>query len=221
MVISVSLSLMEPGLVLTRKLNKEVKGQCDTHSWWTGWSTDTRQNQDQEPSLCSADLVFLHSGSAHKHTHTRISHGRHSVDRPCAAATPTASPSFLQVSRCQVEVCWWCSEDWTHSWTGRSLWSWNTKTDVKRLTTIGRYNWLTVGRSKRSRDISSTHLWISITSSAIMRPIFPAPALVPPGIPGTVCNARLPPPAEPIRRSRVRNKDVTKMSRRRGGAVVG
>lgn len=29
-------------------------------------------------------------------------------------------------------------------------------------------------------------LCISITSSAIMRPIFPAPGLVPPGIPGTV-----------------------------------
>lgn len=38
------------------------------------------------------------------------------------------------------------------------------------------------------------YLWISITSSAIMRPIFPAPALVPPGMPGTVCSARLPPP---------------------------
>lgn len=31
-----------------------------------------------------------------------------------------------------------------------------------------------------------TCLWISMISSAIIRPIFPAPALVPPGIPGTV-----------------------------------
>lgn len=52
--------------------------------------------------------------------------------------------------------------------------------------------WLTDFRLKCSTD---SHLWISITSSAIMRPILPAPALVPPGMPGTVCSARLPPPA--------------------------
>lgn len=45
-----------------------------------------------------------------------------------------------------------------------------------------------------ARHGSHSHLWISITSSAIMRPILPAPALVPPGMPGTVCSARLPPP---------------------------
>lgn len=44
--------------------------------------------------------------------------------------------------------------------------------------------------------LQTLHLWISITSSAIMRPIFPAPARVPPGMPGTVCSARLPPPAK-------------------------
>lgn len=44
------------------------------------------------------------------------------------------------------------------------------------------------------RGTRAAHLWISITSSAIMRPILPAPALVPPGMPGTVCRARFPEP---------------------------
>lgn len=35
-------------------------------------------------------------------------------------------------------------------------------------------------------QLGVTCLWISMISSAIIRPIFPAPALVPPGIPGTV-----------------------------------
>lgn len=54
----------------------------------------------------------------------------------------------------------------------------------------------TLGWFVESPERVCSHLWISITSSAIMRPILPAPARVPPGMPGTVWRARFPPPAE-------------------------
>lgn len=67
----------------------------------------------------------------------------------------------------------------------------------KPLTTTNgnRNQQMSKGTENHSKCVRS-HLWISITSSAIMRPILPAPALVPPGMPGTVCSARLPPPAD-------------------------
>lgn len=45
-----------------------------THSWWTGWSRGSLQNQVQEWSLCLAAQVSLHSESIQvTHIYTRIS----------------------------------------------------------------------------------------------------------------------------------------------------
>ncbi len=103
------------------------------------------------------------------------------------------SPSFPLESRCQVGAWQWYLKDWSHSLKGRSLESWGAGHHY-RIKYFCEWDCSVTCVCAGS----CTYLWISITSSAIMRPILPAPALVPPGIPGTIWRGRFPPPVRNI-----------------------
>lgn len=76
---------------------------CATHSWWTGWSRGSLQNQVQEWSQCSAARVSLHSESIrviHKHTDQVTEH--RSVS---AWAVSILSSNIFVTLRCMGRTC--------------------------------------------------------------------------------------------------------------------